>query len=520
MSFLNILSDRIIRFSGKGAPPDVGTLPEVYAALIANQVESFPALRPHQRHAWHAFLVQLGALAMNEAAVEEPPEDVEAWRRLIRGLTPDFPDDEPWHLIVEDITKPAFLQPPASEPGLASEYRWRIETPDELDMLVNSKNHDLKVSVAEDGAPEDWIFALVTLQTMEGYSGRSNYGISRMPSGYGNRSAFTLTPSLRIGIHIKRDILTLLSMRQSLLNNFPMNPNGVGLMWTVLWDGTRAESMEPQTLDPFYIEVCRRIRLRIEGTKLRAKRATSQTRRMLDFKGLVGDPWMPVGRQANVRGTPRSFLGSRGLNYQRIVDGLVSPDWQRPPLFRSASIDGQGTLPLVARGTVRGEGGTEGYHERMVPIRERVVRAMGRAGGLDDLGDLARERLLTVRTVRRTLDRALLTFLARGDPSRVSDDVRPRIAHWTRKLDEIVDVSFIQALQDEFEEQDSISRIRIRNSWTMGIVAAARRLLIEATSSLPCPVVMRFRARAGARRVFEGTIHRSFPELVEGGESV
>ena len=35
------------------------SLPEVYAALMADIVESFPAIRPHQRHAWHAFLVQL-----------------------------------------------------------------------------------------------------------------------------------------------------------------------------------------------------------------------------------------------------------------------------------------------------------------------------------------------------------------------------------------------------------------------------------------------------------------------------
>ena len=67
------------------------SLPEVYAALMADEVEAFPALRPHQRHAWHAFLVQLGAMAVHEAGLPEPPADADEWRRIIRGLTPEWP---------------------------------------------------------------------------------------------------------------------------------------------------------------------------------------------------------------------------------------------------------------------------------------------------------------------------------------------------------------------------------------------------------------------------------------------
>ena len=43
------------------------SLPETYAALMRDEVGSFPALRPHQRHAWHAFTVQLGAMALHRA---------------------------------------------------------------------------------------------------------------------------------------------------------------------------------------------------------------------------------------------------------------------------------------------------------------------------------------------------------------------------------------------------------------------------------------------------------------------
>ena len=110
---------------------------------------------------------------------------------LIRGL---MPDDLPWHLVVDDITKPAFMQAPARSQAGAKDYQNRVTTPDELDMLVTSKNHDLKSAVAQRASVDDWIFALITLQTMEGFGGAGNYGISRMNGGLGNRPAFSPGP--------------------------------------------------------------------------------------------------------------------------------------------------------------------------------------------------------------------------------------------------------------------------------------------------------------------------------------
>ena len=167
----NILEDSIVRAAMSGGATAHASLPEIYAALMRDEIDAFPALRPHQRHAWHAFLVQLGVLAVHRAGLSDPPEEAEAWRRLLRGLTSDFPDDEPWHLVVDDIAKPAFMQPPASSEDRRKEYKNRVETPDELDMLVTGKNHDLKINVAVNADPDDWLFALLTLQTMEGVYG-------------------------------------------------------------------------------------------------------------------------------------------------------------------------------------------------------------------------------------------------------------------------------------------------------------------------------------------------------------
>ena len=91
----NTLTERLIRVVQSGGFRVEASLPDVYASLMADRVEAFTALRPHQRHAWHAFLVQLGAMAMHRAGLSEPPEEAEKWLRLIRGLTPDFPTMNP-----------------------------------------------------------------------------------------------------------------------------------------------------------------------------------------------------------------------------------------------------------------------------------------------------------------------------------------------------------------------------------------------------------------------------------------
>ena len=537
---LNILTEPVIRMdtaAGSGIP---ASLPEVYAALMADEVNAFPALRPHQRHAWHAFLVQLGAMAMHRAGVAGPPSDAAEWAGLIRGLTPDWPEDEPWQLVVDDITKPAFMQPPAGSATAAEEYgtksvkrrKQSVRVPDDdkiirhadgLDMLVTSKNHDLKSSVIVDAQVADWIYALISLQTMEGYGGRFNYGISRMPSGYGNRPAFSITPSIRPGIHIRRDLAALLERRQAILDEYPLVASGINLAWLLPWDGTKAETLLIDQMDPFYIEICRRVRLRHTDGRLIALRANSDDRRIFDTKGLTGDPWAPVGKTRNQKDTPPAFLGPRRLGYERIVDGLFSPDWEKPQLLTVTSYDRAdgGTTQLVARGMVRGEGGTGGYHERVIPLKPKTVQVFSRGGDTKDLEDITRERIADAGKVQGILRRAVATFAARGESSKTTPEQRSRAGLWANKLDEIVDSRFFDDLQTEFDEDDREERERIRKQWLYngndGVIDHASRILQTAEGTLPCPAIHRHKARAQADSLFWGSLrgNNGFPSAFE-----
>lgn len=262
--FQNALKGEIIKVRTTARQVRQVTLPELLALLMVDEVESLAALRPHQRFPLHCFLAQVGAMAMLAAGEPEPPQQEGRWRDLLRGLTPEFPGDEPWTLVVDDLSKPAFMQPPIPE-GSWQALKETEATPDALDMLVTAKNHDLKAARLDAAAPDHWLFALITLQTWEGFLGRGNYGISRMNGGFASRPFIGAAPaSGGWGAQLKRDILRLVDRRHEIIKDNPLHAayGGLCLLWLEPWDGTTF--FDPAKLDPYYVEICRRIWLRQE----------------------------------------------------------------------------------------------------------------------------------------------------------------------------------------------------------------------------------------------------------------
>ncbi len=520
---LNILTDSLIKMDTTSGICSA-SLPEVYACLMADSVDTFPALRPHQRHAWHAFLVQLGVMAVRRAGLSEPPDDATEWRRIIRALTPEWHDDEPWQLVVDDITTPAFMQPPASAASKLADYKNTLATPDELDMLATAKNHDLKSTVASEASVDAWLFALITLQTMQGYGGVGNFGIARMNGGNSSRPMFTLAPPGGTGAHIRRDIAVLLERRSEILESYPTygSKGSTELLWTLPWDGTASEKLSVSQIDPFFIEVCRRIRLCSSANRrLHGIRATSKAARIESkaLKGVMGDPWVPVDRKGNKSLTPAAGV----FSYKRVTDYMTSPNWGQPILFNPTASERRSpdTMQLVARAIVRGQGKTEGYYERTIPIRSKVIQIMGRRNRAQELGDIAKSRIDQIGIVQRILSHAIQVFVARGDSNNVSPEHRQLARPWLNRLDEIIDARFFDDLQEEFEAIGNVERDRVRNRWLKdSVVAKARNILHAAEDALPCPAIHRYRARVAADGLFEGRMrgNNGFPFLFDEPE--
>ena len=215
------------------------SLPWLFVAMQQDEIRDFPALRPHQRHPWHAFLVQLAAMALHQASSLQPFETAQEWREALMNLTPDDSDGAAWCLITPH-DRPAFMQPPV--PGEdVSKWKNRLQAADELDMLITSKNHDLKAARMINSFPDDWLMALISLQTQEGWGGATKYGISRMNRSYGSRPALGIIPEGHWGKHWLRDVKVLLNNRETIAeqNNLQLE-NGTGLIW--LLAGTEAKA--------------------------------------------------------------------------------------------------------------------------------------------------------------------------------------------------------------------------------------------------------------------------------------
>ena len=501
---MNILDDPIFTVTG-GARVSLSAL---FAGFARGNVQGFPALRPHQRPAWHMFVVQLGVLALWAAGRDEPPGDAADWAALLRDLTPDHTDDAPWRLVVADQRKPAFLQPPAPD-GL----KWRaVETPDALDMLITSRNHDLKQTVARQASAEDWVFALVSLQTSEGYGGMHNNGIARMNGGSSSRPMLGLAPardgdqSVDPSSWWVRDVRRLLSARTSGEAVGVGAAGGLALLWCCDW--AESGQLDLRDLDPLFIEVCRRVRLTDGSGTMTAMRATSNATRIdaKAFKGNVRDPWAPVHKI-----DAKSFtLGGSDFTYKRLNELLFSGDWEVPLLAQPGPGETDDML-LVAEALSRGNSKTEGFKSRVVPVPRNVVAFLA----LETAATLAKIQIDEIAVFDKALKNALVLLAARGERELVKKDYYALAAPARARFDRIADRLFFPSLWRRLST-GSISDDAVadaKRTFLADLLKAARAELDAAIPAIPCTAIYRPRAEARSRREFHFSVQKHCPDL-------
>ncbi|MCB9492552.1 MAG: type I-E CRISPR-associated protein Cse1/CasA [Dehalococcoidia bacterium] len=475
------------------------SLPEILRSLALDEIEDFPALRPHQHHAWHAFLVQVAVLALQlegRADANVPPSE---WRRLLLQLSGGVA--EAWALVVSDITLPAFMQPPIVDGLLDDVMTSHVATPDELDLLITSKNHDLKGAVMAHAAPEQWLMALVSLQTSEGFGGAGNYGIVRMNGGYGSRVCVAFAPNLRWGARFVRDVELLLSERDALADEHGYRVSGgEGLLWLAPWDGRTSLSLTE--LDPYFVEICRRVRLTAAGPSIQARRTTTKAPRVFagETKGRVGDPWTPVSLAEG-----KSFsVSEAGFGYKKAHELLLAEIWSLPVTARRPRGGGPGEF--LFRGLARGQGQTNGYHERRLPVPPRASLRLFDPVERQALAELSKERLELVGTLaHRVLKPAILAFMngavRDGGPRR---DDRPN--RWLGALDDAVDAIFFPCLfADAERERDAANRDFVETLRGLGLAQ-----LEAAIRAAPTREARRWQATALAESVFNGAFLKQF----------
>ena len=497
---VNLITDRTFAVR----PDRRVSLPELLAAMTRGEVAEFPALRAHQRAAWHMFLVQLAALALWKADRREPPRQTGAWTAILRGLAPGYPGDAPWRLAAHEPDLPAFLQPP--DPG---GLRWRpVETPDALDVLNTARNHDVKRAINRRATPEDWILTLVSLQTMGGYSGSGKNGIARMNGGFASRSLVGLAParpgdlSLDPSAWWARDVGRLLEHRAAGEGAARGTVGGPAALWCLDWP--EGEQLGLATLDPWFIEVCRRVRLIEKDGGFIALTSTSGAARIdaRRYKGDVGDPWAPVHR----KGGKSLTIGEGRFDYERLCDLLFSDDWILPVLAQRGREEHGRDMVLVVEALSRGRGKTDGFKSRIVTMPAGTSSRPSSGAAAE-----AQAQMEEIDIFHRSLRYALALAAAGGDREALDAKHFSQTREAVNRLHDAADRMFFPYLRRRLEDADT------RPEFLEALWGIARREFRAALPGMKCPALKRARAHARADRALAAGVWRKFPELFGDG---
>lgn len=510
--YCNLLDEAVLRWRDVAqGQMRRSNLPELLAAMSANEVRDFPALRPHQRHPWHAFLVQLGAIALHHAQQSQPWHSAADWRAALLALTPNDPDGAPWCLVAP-ADRPALLQAPVPGENPAT-WNNLLHAADALDMLVTSKNHDLKAARARHAQADDWLFALLSLQTQEGFLGAGNYGISRMNGGFASRPGVGVAAVGAWGLRWQSDVASLLQQRERIASEYGLAPTGGhALLWLLPWSGTDALAL--QALDPLYIEICRRVRLAAPQGCIQAHVTGSKVARIAakDSNGVTGDAWTPI-ETAKAKALT---LSRNGFDYKLMSELIAGDGYTLGAAWRLDGWPQNTPLQAIAQATVRGQGKTEGYHERRVPISPKLRRLLT-SGQRPLVANLAKKRIQAIADMRKLLWISLSLLFANGENDSGNDAISQRASRFAQPFEQHEDTRFFDDLAQHIEAEGA-QQDAVYLQWLLGLAERAEAVLQHAFVAGPRSGMQRYKAQSAALSRFHtglrGGKKPPFPELV------
>jgi len=514
----SLLSDGLFHVTGADGSVACLSLPQTLARLSAGEDLGFSALRPHQRPAWHAFLVQLAFLALEGQDEPALPTTPGAWAQQLRGLTPGYDDDAPWCLVNSNWQSPAFLQAPCSAAHEA-DFKESETSVQAYDILDTARNHDEKTEklpLLRDSL-DVAVYGLVSLQGWAAYGGRNLYQTMRMNGGVSSRPQFRLVFSRGAGEEFKRDLNVLLERRDELIDKAKDAAIGTGtddphrLLWLVEWN---SGSIPVANVHPLCLEVSRRVRMIEKPGGLTLRRAGSDAVRIdaASYAGCVLDPWVPI-----VQGDPPKSLTAQvdTLGFRRLRQLLFDPTHTRLPLLARMSESERlrnESAVLLAQVVVRVKRGTEGLQRREIAVPARVLARWNS----DETILAQRSESFAVIASQAAGDiyaGALMRYVGNDDkPSWKNRDFTRAVEPWSARFEQAVDEIFFSTLFHTLENQ--LDDTQAQRLWVLTLQPMAQRLLHEATESLPTRDKSRWFAQVRAERFMRLAWHKQFGALL------
>ena len=511
---MNLLIEPLFRVTTRQGENNL-SLPSLLVALGNDDIVSYRGLQRHQEDAFHIFLSYLSALVLARDGTDIVQQSEMFWREGLRQLA--FRDNDcAWTLLVEDVLEPAFMQPPVLHSADSRKFTQCAQTPDELDVLQTAKNHDVKVARSYRGEADCWVYALISLQTMSGFLGRGNYGIARMNGGFASRPCIELVNNPSPGGRWQRAIRKLLTLRVTLLDGaWDYKNGGIALLWLQPWDGKT--SLALSSLDPFFIEVSRQVRLVKKDGRLQALAKPTTTTRLhaKEQKGVVGDPWIPVNsgkKEESALTVPVTGFTPDLLHRILFGEEMWSPEMLQP-FPEEMSQD----CVYYASVLVRGQGTTDGFHSVSIPITKSVMSPLFAPTNRSQLGEISRRGLADAKAMQNRVLKVALFSLLEGGPESVNFD-KPEITSW---IDQAI-LRYHQAWSTRFfswlwriAETDKKTRRERELDWQWELQSYADAAFQQAILCLPERRGRHYRAKVKARNLFKGCLNKHFKDLKE-----
>jgi CRISPR system Cascade subunit CasA len=181
------------------------------------------------------------------------------------------------------------------------------------------------------------------------------------------------------------------------------------------------------------------------------------------------------------------------------------------PLLASVRPEDGERLEIVGAGLARGQGKTEGFHERriVVPSRARARLADETDRQLAQMAEcMERDAGTMARSVLRP---ALLCAFEKG-PEQLNFNARDAVAAarpFEQEFDAAVDTEFFPALWGSLEGTPE----KAEQEWQTTLRGHAKEALQKALKAGPRTETRRFIAAARAESMFDGSIYKQFPLL-------
>jgi len=459
---------------------DTVSLPELLARLTAQKHLNYRRLRRHQQAPLHNFLVQIAAMVVTER--KSLPTNAAEWKKALIELVDG---DEDGYELIRAPDQPAFLQ------SVTTDYKdWKsIYSADDQGIAVTSKQFDQKTGSAN--TANDWAFMLIE-HTFQGFSGRGNYGVSRMNGGFGSRPSVAHIPSLNTGERFVRDVNLAAKNRDELIKLGYKKRDGIKFTHLQSWKRafTRSE------LDPFFIEDCRRMRLFKNEDKIFARISGTNFSRVSDeSNGVVGDLWIPID---NTSDAPKAFTASvAGFSYRKTVDLLNQEKYDRSIAQDVDSDEDIEEYFFHGQVLTRGQGKTDGYHERLMRLPNGDMPQA--------VSQEADKRVSLVATFQNKVLRPALLALDQNGPNDVdfkSEPSKKRVARYIAQHESAVDSRFFEHL---FRYAQTTEKTPERSRFRDFVLSAGEEILEHAIDSSPFSSSRRYRAIAKAQSIFWGS---------------